>query len=175
MAMELKLPSEVLNREFLLDDTPLEEQVEVAEKFQAITSHAVMIGDIGLILPQDQVSELIENISICRLPNTPSWFEGIASVRGNMIPVFDLHELLGFPQPGKRRNIITVGNGDTAAAFWIDEMPRMVMVTSDEQMNNAPPLPQLIKDHARNYYFKDGQTWIDWNVQAFFSGVGKSL
>lgn len=174
---EMKLPSEVLNREFVLEDIPVIEQIQAAEKFQVITTHGVVLGNIGLLMPADRVSELIENLSICRLPNTPPWFQGIASVRGNMIPVFDLHELLAVPVLGKRqdRKVITVDNGEAAAAFWVDEMPRLVMVTSDDHMNNVPPLPPLIRDNARGYYLKDEQIWIDWDVEAFFTVLGNLL
>lgn len=175
MINEMKLPSEILKREFVLDEKPVEEQVEVAEKFWAITTHAVIMGNIGLLLPQDRVSELIENISICRLPNTPSWFEGITSVRGNMVPVFDLHALLAVPGQDRNRKLITVDSGEIAAAFWVDDMPRMVMVTSDDLMQRRPPLPQLIGDHARNFYLKDDQIWIDWDKKAFFTALGNLL
>jgi chemotaxis signal transduction protein len=174
----VKFPSEVLNRKFELADAPVEalvEQVQSAGKFLAITTHAVMVGNIGLLLPQNEVSELAENLSVCRLPNTPTWFNGVTSVRGNMIPVFDVHELFGVKGRGKDRNMIVVGIGETAAAFWIDEMPAMVMVTSDDMMSNIPPLPQIIKDFSRNYYLKDDQTWIDWDVNQFFNNVGSRL
>jgi len=174
----VKLPSEVLNRNFELADAPVEavvEQKQSSEKYLAITTHAVRVGNIGLLLPQNEVSELAETLSVCRLPNTPTWFNGVTSVRGNMIPVFDVHELFGVEGRGKDRKMIVVGIGETAAAFWIDEMPTMVMVTSDDMMSNIPPLPQIIKDFSRNYYLKDDQTWIDWDVNQFFNNIGNRL
>jgi chemotaxis signal transduction protein len=174
----VKLPSEVLNRNFELADAPVEavvEQKQSSEKYLAITTHAVKVGNIGLLLPQNEVSELAETLSVCRLPNTPTWFNGVTSIRGNMIPVFDVHELFGVEGRGKDRKMIVVGTGETAAAFWIDEMPTMVMVTSDDMMSNIPPLPQIIKDFSRNYYLKDDQTWIDWDVNQFFNNVGNRL
>lgn len=171
----IKLPSEILNQGFVLDDSSVEEQIQAAEKFWAITTHGVVIGNIGLLLPQDRVSELIENVSICRLPNTSPWFQGITSVRGNMVPVFDLHQQLGMPATDTERKMIMVDSGETAAMFWIDYMPRLVMVTSDDMMPGRPPLPQLIADHARNFYLKDDQIWIDWDIRAFFTSLGTKL
>lgn len=174
----MKVPSEVLNRKFKLADAPVkavDDQMPSSEKFHAITTHAVMVGNIGLLLPQNEVSELAENLSVCRLPNTPTWFNGVTSVRGNMIPVFDVHELFGVEGRGKDRKMIIVGIGEMAAAFWVDAMPLMVMVTSDDKMNSIPPLPKMIKDYSRGYYLKDDQTWVDWDVQQFFSNVGSRL
>ena len=169
----MKLPSEVLNRAFVLDDEPELEQEQSGQKFQVITTHAVRVGNIGLLLPSNEESELVENLSVCRLPSTPTWFNGVTSLRGNMIPVFDIHELLGFEGKGKERKQIIVGVTETAAAFWVDEMPRMVMVTSDDSTRSSLPLPQLIKDHSRNFFLKEDQIWIDWDVNSFFSALGK--
>lgn len=171
----MNLPSEIFDRKFVLPDEPAMEQEQAAEKFQAITTHTVLVGNIGLLMPPTSVSELVENQSVCRLPNTPEWFNGVTSVRGNMIPVFDLHELFGVEGKGKLRKMIVVGKSKTATAFWIDEMPRMVMVTSDDVMNNRPPLPKLVKEHAREFFLKDDQIWIDWDVEAFFNDVGQLL
>ena len=171
----MKLPSEALNRTFVLDGEPELEQEQSGQEFQVITTHAVRVGNIGLLLPSNEESELVENLSVCRLPNTPTWFNGVTSLRGNMIPVFDIHELLGFEAKGKERKLIIVGVTKTAAAFWVDEMPRMVMVTSDDTTRSSLPLPQLIKDHSRNFFLKEDQIWIDWDVNSFFSALGKLL
>jgi twitching motility protein PilI len=171
----MKLPSEALNREFVLGDEPVLEQSQPEQEYQVITTHAVRVGNIGLLLPSNEESELIENLPVCRLPNTPTWFNGVISLRGNMIPVFDVHELLGFEGKGKERKLIIVGVTETAAAFWVDEMPRMVMVTSDDSTRSSLPLPQLIKDHSRNYFLKDEQIWIGWDVKAFFTALGNLL
>lgn len=174
----MKLPSEVLNRKFELADAPVDAaagHVQSSGKLQAITTHAVMVGNIGLLLPQNEVSELAENLSVCRLPNTPTWFNGVTSIRGNMIPVFDVHELFGVEGKGKGRKMIIVGSGETAAAFWIDAMPLMIKVSSDDMMNSSPPLPQIIRECSRRCYLKDDQTWIDWDVKQFFHNVGSRL
>jgi len=83
--------------------------------------------------------------------------------------------LLGVEGVGKDRKLIVVGNGETACAFWVDEMPRMVMVTSDDSMSSVPPLPQMIKNHSRGYFYKNEQIWIAWDVQEFFQNLGSRL
>lgn len=171
----MNLPSDVLNGTFVLPDEPVVEQTHQEAAFKVITTHAVLVGNIGLLLPSGEVSELIDNLPVCRLPNTPLWFNGVASVRGNMIPVFDLHELLDIEGRGKDRKVIVVGSGESATAFWVDEMPRMVMVTSDNRMSSRPPLPQLVREHALEYFLKDEQIWISWNIVNFFKDLGTRL
>lgn len=169
------LPSEALNREFVVPDAAeatLEDRIFESRDF---TAHGVQVGNIGLLLPRREVSELVDNLAVCQLPNTASWFNGVASVRGNMIPVFDMHLLFDIAVESKRRRMIIVGENETAVAFWVDEMPRMIALTTEDSMTSVPPIPPLIRDHSRKYYLKDGQIWVDWDVQAFFTTLGKLL
>jgi twitching motility protein PilI len=169
------LPSEALNREFIIPDTPESEHRETLFDSGDITAHGVLVGNIGLLLPRREVSELVDNLAICQLPNTSTWFDGVTSVRGNMIPVFDLHLLFDIAPESQRRRMIIVGENETAVAFWVDEMPRMVTLTADDSMTSVPPIPPMIRDHCRKYYLKDGQIWVDWDVRAFFTTLGNLL
>ena len=42
-------------------------------------------------------------------------------------------------------------------------------------MSSAPPIPPMIRDHAKSYYLKDGQIWVDWDIKAFFMTLGDML
>lgn len=168
------LPSEALNREFVLTDAPLPQQRKTVASAN-IMSHGVLVGNIGLLLPRQEVSELVNNLTICRMPNTSTWFNGVTSLRGNMIPIFDLHKLLDISHDEISRRTIIVGEGETAVAFWVDGMPRMVTLSSDDAMTSVPPIPTLIRDHSQRYYLKEGQIWVDWDVQSFFTTLGGLL
>ncbi len=137
--------------------------------------HTVLIGNIGLVLPKHEVSELIERPSVCRLPNTLPWFDGVISVRGSMIPVFDLHVLFELEPPAGKRRLIVVGQNETAAAFWVDDFPRLLVLLDEDVTTTEPPLPSLIREHARCFYLKDERAWVDWDAQAFFTALGKNL
>ena len=169
------LPSEALNREFVVPDTAEARREDEMYESRNITSHGVLVGNIGLLLPRREVSELVNDLAVCQLPNTSSWFNGVASMRGNMIPVFDMHLLFDIAVENKRRRMIIVGEDETAVAFWVDEMPRMIALTSEDSMTSVPPIPPLIRDHSRKYYLKDGQIWVDWDVKAFFTTLGNLL
>jgi twitching motility protein PilI len=169
------LPSEALNREFVLPDGLLPGQLAAAEDAGQISAHAVLVGNIGLLLPGEEISELIEHGTVCSLPNTSSWFNGITSVRGNMIPVFDLHDLFDIEHQAAQRRMIVVGENETAVAFWVDDFPRIVSLGSEDGMTSAPPIPSLIRDHARKYYLKDEQIWVDWNIETFVTTLGEMI
>jgi len=168
------LPSEALGREFVLTDAPQPRQRQVVDSGK-VTTHGVLVGNIGLLLPRQEVSELVNNMAICRMPNTSTWFNGVTSLRGNMIPIFDLHALFDISHDHNKRYTIIVGQGEKAVAFWVDQMPRIISLLHDDAMTSVPPIPSLIRDHSYRYYLKDGQIWVDWDVQSFFTTLGNLL
>ena len=105
----------------------------------------------------------------------PGWFSGVISLRGNITPLFDLHELFGVAVTTRKRRMIVVGSGDTAVSFWVDDMPRMVTLGVDDDLAGDPPLPDFVRKYASRFFLKDDQIWIDWDVKQFFTALGKSL
>lgn len=172
-ANRLMLPSEALGHGFEYADGMPFEQMEAEQEAGQIAPHAVLVGHIGLLLPPDEVSELVEDTAVCRLPNTSTWFSGITSVRGNMIPVFDLHELFDIAHEHLQRRMIVIGEHETAVAFWVDDFPRIVNLSAANDLSSAPSIPALIREHARQYYLKDEQVWVDWNIETFVSTLGE--
>lgn len=171
----LMLPSEALKRKFDLPDGLLPGQPAPQQDAGQFTTHAVLVGNIGLLLPSDEISELIEHGTVCRLPNTSTWFSGITSVRGNMIPLFDLHELFDIDYGQLKRRMIVVGENEKAVAFWVDDFPQIVTLGVEDGMTSAPPIPSLIRDHSRQYYLKEEQIWVDWNIETFVTTLGEML
>ena len=50
----MMLPSEALNREFVVDEEVLN-QSGIAREILGITTHAVLVGDVGLLLPSGEL------------------------------------------------------------------------------------------------------------------------
>lgn len=171
----LMLPSEALRRQFVLPDGLLPGQSETGRDRAQITPHGVLIGNLGLLLPGDEVCELIERPEVCRLPNTSTWFCGITSVRGNMIPVFDLHELFDIAHEQLKRRLIVIGENDRAVALWVDDFPRIVTLDAEDGLAGPPPIPALIREHARSYFRRDEQTWVDLDIETFVTTLGAML
>jgi chemotaxis signal transduction protein len=96
-------------------------------------------------------------------------------LRGNITPVFDLHELFGASVVTAKRRAIVIGSGETSVAFWVDGMPSMVVLGAEDDMSGDPPLPEIIKNYANRYFLKDNQIWVEWNVRRFFTALGEML
>jgi len=169
------LPDEVPNPDLESSEDLLFDLGTAVDDDHDLKLHTVLIGDIGLVLPKHEVSELIERPAVCRLPNTLPWFDGVISVRGSMIPVFNLHLLFAIEPQADKRRLIVVGQNETAAAFWVDDFPRLLVLHDEDVTTTEPPLPAQLRAHASRFYQKDEQAWVEWDARAFFTALGENL
>lgn len=173
--MQLMAPSQALKRSFVGADSFNKTTRPDAGKTESGNYHAFRVGDIGLLIPQDTISEVAEKLSFCPLPNTRAVLFGMANLRGNIIPLFNLHELFGFTTPASTaRKFLIIGRGEDALAIMISELPQHIRVTADHRLSNLPPMPEPLQAYLKNCYQKDG-VWLDINYADFFESLGASL
>ena len=170
--MELMLPSLALKKTFVDADVFNEKtEPDLAKDTEAGSYHAFRIGDIGLLIPQDSICEVAEELAYCQLPNTSAVLYGMANLRGNIIPLFDLHELFGFASNCKTaRKVLIIGRGENAIAVMISELPIRIAITSDHRLSNLPPIPDRLQPYIKSCYQEDG-VWFSWDLDRFFNDI----
>lgn len=86
-----------------------------------------------LVLPQGLAMQVLIEAHAVQVPNTRSWFRGVVSQRGNLIPVFDLAEWAGLtPERTEREQIASVNLGAQASACALvcSESPTLTRASS---------------------------------------------
>jgi len=131
--------------------------------------HAFRIGDIGFLIPQDVISEVAEELPYCQLPNTSMVLFGMANSRGNIIPIFDLHELFGFSnQNDSYRKILIIGSGDDAIAVMTSELPIRINISPEQRLRSMPPIPDILRPFTKGCYQEKG-IWLDIDNEFYAS------
>jgi purine-binding chemotaxis protein CheW len=89
------------------------------------------LGTQDFAIPLLQVKEVIGNIEITPIPQSPSYYKGIMNLRGQVIPVIDLRTKLGI-QKGKAKEVTII---------ILDFTPHSigVIVDSIESVNSYGP------------------------------------
>lgn len=77
-----------------------------------------------LALPDGQRAQMILDARVARIPNTQCWFRGMLSVRGNLLPVFDLAAWAGLQSEAD--SVLTVEDGPHALALLSLGAPRVL-------------------------------------------------
>ncbi|MFO1351931.1 MAG: chemotaxis protein CheW [Gammaproteobacteria bacterium] len=134
------------------------------------------IGDLRLLIRPDALSEVITQTPIYPVPNVPSWFLGLINLRGNLLPVFDLHQVLGMGEGARnnsKRTVLILDQGKNAAGIPIDGLPQSVAL--DRQLRNVPPVHEALEQHTAAAYSTAGGIWLEFDHVGFFTALGGQL
>ena len=99
--------------------------------------YGYQVGEVGLLHDPTAEVQLTESPKLFGLPNTRVWCRGLANLRGNLIPVYDLAALVGGPAPRRRNKLMVVGAGANAAASGTTETKTKSDSSSTQQAPSA--------------------------------------
>jgi twitching motility protein PilI len=133
------------------------------------------IGHLGLMIPYDKGSELIDLPQVFALPNAPEWFIGIANLHGTLVPVFDLarHLAVEHSTEGKQM-LLVLGHGIESAGVVIDGLPTRLRFDATERAEGAP-VPLALEGCVTDTYWAGERTWMDLNVDALLNKLNDEL
>lgn len=172
------LPGQALNKPFVLnEEAQLAHAYEASSESTAFWTHGYKVAGLGLLLPEGVVGEVFDELPMCRLPNTLDWLHGMASQRGNVVPVFDLAKIFGLKEAGikKERKYFLIGQREKTIGILIDEMPSRIFLDSKDMLTTMPPLPSQLQPFVTASYQQGEMVWFDWDVDSFFLTIGEQI
>ncbi len=107
---------------------------------QQMTQQLVVfaLGNEEYALPIQQVQEIIRYSEPRAVASTEPWIRGVISLRGKIVPVFDLGLRLGVhAEPGDDQKIVIVETDSGTAGVIVDEVEEVLTVDAD-QLDEVP-------------------------------------
>jgi len=149
----------------------LPKSVEQIAKPREQRWRGLRIGNLGLLVAHDSGGELLEEARIYPLPRTPSWCRGLINLRGQLIPVFDLHERLRLTHlRAARQWCLVLGRGADALALMIDALPKSIVIDRAARIQSAA-VPQDLRAFVDEAYRIGDELWIEFRHQEFFRSL----
>ena len=113
-------------RNALVDEMTPEEAV--VEDFREFLCFRVSVELYAIDIME--IKEIIKPREITEVPRVPSFISGVLSLRGIIIPVFNMHERLGLEGTGKtgKERIIVVKKGEEFTGIVVDEVIQVVRI-----------------------------------------------
>ena len=69
------------------------------------TGLAFRLGQQVLVAAMSEIEEIVDRPECASVPNTKPWFLGVGNVRGNLIPMSDLHHFVHGTQSSSRSEV----------------------------------------------------------------------
>jgi len=85
------------------------------------------------------IKEIVKPREVTEVPRAPHFVSGILSLRGLIIPVFDMHLRLGLPkgEPTGRERIVVVKKGEDYCGLAVDRVVKVVKI-AHKSLEQAP-------------------------------------
>jgi purine-binding chemotaxis protein CheW len=85
------------------------------------------------------IKEIVKPREVTEVPRAPRFVSGILSLRGLIIPVFDMHLRLGLPkgEPTGRERIVVVKKGEDFCGLAVDRVVKVVKI-AHKSLEQAP-------------------------------------
>lgn len=167
-----------------LRDQPFEQLLRLEARLRATRSESAAgerrfwtglgfrLGETWLVAPREDVREVIPPPRLTRVPGARPWLLGIANVRGALLPVCDMHRLLGDePHSAQRNSRVLVFNSDRVpAGFLVDEVAGYRQFTPGDQKREAAPNAGPLQPYLLGRFVREGQPWLAMSLHKLVAG-----
>jgi purine-binding chemotaxis protein CheW len=91
---------------------------------------AFRVGDEEYVIDIRRIREIVQPLPVTQVPRAPEWMEGVANLRGEVVPVLDVRRRLGLvPRPPTRRTkFLVVHVAGRVIALVVDGVSEVVRI-----------------------------------------------
>jgi twitching motility protein PilI len=129
------------------------------------------VDTLRFLVKPNTHSEVVRSPAISTIPHSPPWLLGLINLRSNLVPVFDVHHLCSMAplSAQAKTTVLVLDVGDKAVGIPIDALPASLIKL--RRFPQLPPLPEALHGSVNTGYVADGDVWLEFNHDQFFSAV----
>ncbi len=119
------------------------------------------LGGARLVVPLREVSEIVPPFPLTPVPGARRWLRGVGQLRGELLPVTDLHEyLLGRPEPHPQRSrILITRQGELSAGLAVGQVEGLQRFRAGQHASELPPLVPAVQVYVNGAYRREYDVW----------------
>lgn len=125
----------------------VDDRQDIAEQLLQLVSFKIGSEEFGVdILKVQEINRMVE---ITRVPQAPSYVEGVINLRGKVIPIIDLRKRfdLDVKEYDKNTRIVVVNINDNIMGMIVDSVSEVLRLPS----NTIEPPPEIVTDINSEY------------------------
>ena len=114
------------------------------------------------VAPREDVREVTVPPRLTRIPGAKPWLLGVANVRGNLLPVTDLAQLLDLPRAAENRNqrVMVLNAEGLPAGFLVDEVAGYRQFAPGDQRHDLVRDTGTLEPWLLGGFHRDGRDWL---------------
>lgn len=143
----------------------LPSRVEAVEYWRGV---GFILAGQRYVAPMSDISEILTAPKLTQVPGVKHWVQGVANVRGRLVPVMDLATFLGGRSASQRtKRTLIIEKGDVLNGLVVDAVLGMqhFSVESKDTSSNID-IPEAAKPFISGSYNRDGEDWPVFSFDA---------
>ncbi len=122
---------------------------------------AVRTGTELVLVPREEVREVLEHPAATRVPGACNWIRGITNVRGRLIPVVDMLAFSGNGETsqGRSSRLIVVNHPDIPAGILVDEVMGFRRFAASEFETQPADTPGELDEYLLGHCRRGQEVW----------------
>ncbi|MBD2857382.1 purine-binding chemotaxis protein CheW [Spongiibacter sp. KMU-158] len=125
----------------------------------------------SFVVPMGEVSEVLVEPNVTRIPGVKTWVKGVANIRGRLLPMIDLGAFLGLESRSHRnRRVLVCENDDFLVGLLVDEVLGMQYFQRRTYFDSNEDLPAELGRFIQGGYRvgENAQTWLLFKIARLF-------
>jgi twitching motility protein PilI len=143
----------------------LPSQIEAVEYWRGV---GFVLAGKRYVAPMEDVSEILTAPKLTQVPGVKHWVQGVANVRGRLVPVMDLAGFLGGRMTSQRvRRTFIIEKGDVLNGLVVDAVLGMQHFSVESKNTSLNlDIPEAAKPFIVGSYARDGENWPVFSFDA---------
>ena len=136
----------------------LPSRIEAVENWRGV---GFILAGRRYVVPMSDVSEILTAPKLTQVPGVKHWVQGVANVRGRLIPVMDLAAFLGGRSTsGRNKRTLIIEKGDLLNGLTVDAVLGMQYFPVERKQDSSDlDVPDQAKAFISGAYLRDGELW----------------
>ncbi|HSH30542.1 MAG TPA: chemotaxis protein CheW [Thiohalobacter sp.] len=137
---------------------PLPSEVELREDWVGI---GFRLGGHRFVSPLGEVTEILTPTDYSKVPGAKSWVQGIANVRGNLLPIMDLQGFLHGHRAAttRRSRVLVINHAGVHSGLVVDEVLGLRHFMPEDQTPEPPTDDAAIRPYLDGGFRIGDEHW----------------
>ncbi len=119
------------------------------------------VGNLRLVSPLGNIAEILLPPALTKVPGTKAWVCGIANVRGNIMPIMDIHGYLHgrLAEVTKHTRVLVINHNGVYSGLVVDAVLGLQHFGPEHECLEAPSEYGEIEQYLVGGFRRDGILW----------------
>ncbi|ABC27449.1 Chemotaxis signal transduction protein [Hahella chejuensis KCTC 2396] len=121
------------------------------------------LAGLHFVAAMGEVVEILPVPRFTQIPGVKTWMQGVANVRGRLLPIMDLTSFFELPQQTRstrNRRVLVIEQGDVFSGLIVDGVLGMQYFPVDSFQKDAPDIPEVLRPYVSGFYARSNERWI---------------